>query len=166
MRPALAPPLEGTHSPWMRWLIVVMGMGALLASVGVAQERRRPLPDGTILVTVTGLKSDDGRVPCALFRGSRGFPTEPERIYKGALGTPRDGTARCRFEDVPQGVYAVAVLHDEDADGEMDRGLFGIPSEGYGASNDARGTMGPPSWEDARFAFGGASLRMRVRIEY
>lgn len=151
----------------MRWLLATTLMLALSAPVEAgAQSHRQRLPDGTLLVTVTGLRNDHGRVACALYRSARGFPTEPEHIYKGALGRPRDGVARCRFDGVPEGTYAVAVLHDEDGNGEMATGLFGIPTEGYGASNDARGTMGPPSWEDARFRFDGTSLRMRVRIEY
>ncbi len=57
----------------------------------------------------------------------------------------------CRFERVPPGRYAVAVHHDENDDGKLQRGLFGAPSEGYGASNDAKGTLGPPSFEAAAF---------------
>jgi len=152
----------------MRGALPWIAATLLLTSASAAQERAEEptLPDGTLLVTITGLESEEGRVLCALFRGSRGFPTEKEHIFKGAIGTPRDGTARCRFEDVPIGTYGIAVFHDEDSDGEMDTGLFGIPTEGYGASNDARGTMGPPSWEDARFGFDGTSKRMRIRIEY
>ena len=148
----------------LAWTLAWVAASLLVTSAGMAQERA--LPDGTILVTVTGLESEEGRVLCALFRGSRGFPTDKDRIFKGAIGTPREGSARCRFDDVPLGTYGIAVFHDEDSDGEMDTGLFGIPTEGYGASNDARGTMGPPSWEDARFGFDGTSKRMRIRIEY
>jgi uncharacterized protein (DUF2141 family) len=33
----------------------------------------------------------------------------------------------------------------------LDTGWFGIPKEGYGCSNDAKGNMGPPKYEDAKF---------------
>ena len=66
---------------------------------------------------------------------------------------------------VPPGTYAVAVHHDEDGDGEMDTGLFGIPSEPHGFSNNARGRFGPPSWRAARVRVpaSGATVRVRVR---
>jgi uncharacterized protein (DUF2141 family) len=37
--------------------------------------------------------------------------------------------------------------------------------EGYGASNNATGTFGPPSWQDARFtvATPGKEIAMKVR---
>ena len=40
-------------------------------------------------------------------------------------------------------------LHDEDGNGGMGTDWMGRPREGWGASNDARGRFGPPSFEDA-----------------
>jgi uncharacterized protein (DUF2141 family) len=45
---------------------------------------------------------------------------------------------------------AVGVLHDEDGDKRMATGLFGIPKEGFGVSNNPRILFGPPRFEDAR----------------
>ena len=53
---------------------------------------------------------------------------------------------------LPPGTYALGVLHDEDGNREMKTGFLGRPKEGYGASRDARGKMGPPKFEDARLA--------------
>ena len=43
------------------------------------------------------------------------------------------------------------MFHDENANGKIDRNFVGIPKEGYGTSNDAKGFMGPPKYEDAKF---------------
>ena len=37
----------------------------------------------------------------------------------------------------------------------MDTNLFGIPKEDYGCSNNARGFMGPPKYNDAKFQLTG-----------
>jgi uncharacterized protein (DUF2141 family) len=50
---------------------------------------------------------------------------------------------------VAPGRYAVSVFYDVDDDGQMARGQYGIPLEPIGTSNDAKGTMGPPSFADA-----------------
>lgn len=60
------------------------------------------------------------------------------------------------------GTDAVALHHDDDRFGT---GLFGIPTEGTGASRDARGSMGPPSFEDARVVHGASKLRLAVRMQ-
>lgn len=46
--------------------------------------------------------------------------------------------------------YAIAVYHDKNNNGKLDTNIFGIPSEVYGFSNDARGTFGPPSYSEAK----------------
>ena len=56
---------------------------------------------------------------------------------------------------VASGVYAVSVFHDENGNGKLDTGFMGIPSEGFGASNDAPEKFGPPKYADARFAVTG-----------
>ncbi len=53
--------------------------------------------------------------------------------------------------DLPAGTYAVRVFHDVDGDGRLGTNGFGIPVEPYGFSNDAKGMMGPPSFEAAAF---------------
>ena len=67
-------------------------------------------------------------------------------------------SARCRratarrvvtHAGVPPGSWAVLAYQDENANGELDRNLIGIPSENYGFSRDARGRFGPPSFDDA-----------------
>ena len=48
-----------------------------------------------------------------------------------------------------EGVYVVAVYHDLNENDELDLGLFGMPSEPYGFSNNARAVIGLPSFEAA-----------------
>ena len=59
------------------------------------------------------------------------------------------------FEDIASGQYAIRYYHDENENGKMDTGNFGIPKEGYGFSNNARGFMGPPDFEDMIFEVNG-----------
>jgi uncharacterized protein (DUF2141 family) len=47
----------------------------------------------------------------------------------------------------------------------MDTNLLGIPKEGVGASNDARGHFGPPKYEDAKFKLAG-NLTIKIIMTY
>jgi uncharacterized protein (DUF2141 family) len=67
---------------------------------------------------------------------------------------------------MPAGTYAVACLHDENKNGKLDTGLFGIPKEGTVASNHAKGFMGPPSFDKAKFSFSGTASTMDLRMGY
>lgn len=69
------------------------------------------------------------------------------------------------FPDVPPGVYAVSVLHDEDGDRELDTNLFGMPTEGWAVSrNLGPSGLSAPSFEDARFRVAAGPHRIRLRL--
>lgn len=68
-----------------------------------------------------------------------------------------------RFDPVPAGTYAIRFFQDDNQNDKLDLGLFGIPKEGVGASNDARGFMAAPGLKDMLFEVSGPkTLSMQV----
>ena len=61
------------------------------------------------------------------------------------------------FEGLEPGEYAVRLYHDLNDDGEMNTNPFGMPTEPYAFSNDAKGRFGPASWDAAKFTLEGDS---------
>ena len=78
----------------------------------------------------------------------------------------RDKQARCDFEDIPRGTYALAVVHDENMNGKLDTNLLGMPKEGYGFSNDAKALFGAPSFSAASFPYDGQNLELTISLNY
>jgi uncharacterized protein (DUF2141 family) len=78
----------------------------------------------------------------------------------------RDTKARCDFLDIPPGTYALAVIHDENMDGELRTNWLGVPKEGYGFSNDAKASMSAPSFEAASFTYDGQKLDLTIKLNY
>jgi len=66
-------------------------------------------------------------------------------------------TQFCEFPGVAAGTYAVSAFHDENSNGKLDRNFMGIPREGVGASNNAKGHLGHRSSMRRRFAFQAAA---------
>lgn len=58
------------------------------------------------------------------------------------------------IEGLEPGEYGIKLYHDVDDDGQMDTNPFGIPTEPYGFSNNAKGRFGPASWDAAKFVIG------------
>ncbi len=67
---------------------------------------------------------------------------------------------------VEPGTYALALLHDENGNGEMDSNFLGLPQEGYGFSNDAKVFLGPPSFEAASFKLGPGRGAITLSVVY
>lgn len=121
--------------------------------------------DNTLKVLITGLHSSNGSVLVSLFNQDNGFPSQSGKAFKKEKINIEGGIASTIIRDIPPGTYAIAVLHDENNNLEMDTRLFGLPKEGYGFSNNAKGLFGPPSFRDARFAFSPAQI-VRINIRY
>ena len=58
------------------------------------------------------------------------------------------------FEGLEPGEYAVKLYHDVNDDGEMNTNPFGMPTEPFAFSNDAKGRFGPAKWNAAKFTVG------------
>jgi uncharacterized protein (DUF2141 family) len=139
---------------------------ALLLAAAIPPPAPAAPGTATLVVEVTGLKDDQGSVQVALHASEDGFPTRPEKALRQASVPISGGRARVVFEGLAPGGYAVAAYHDENGDGRLDTGFLGIPSEGLAASNDAKGFMGPPSFEKARVEVASGETRITVRVSY
>lgn len=123
-------------------------------------------PNGTLTVTISNFKNDLGQVSVALYNNEEAFPKSPEKAVKIIYAPIRDKKSVVVFQSLPPGEYAVSVYHDENKNGKMDTNFFGIPKEGVGASNGARGHMGPPHYKDAKFSFNGNAQSITINLVY
>jgi len=119
-----------------------------------------------ITVFVEGFRSEAGEARVALFDSDGGFPEGVAKARKVAQVKIKGYEARADFADVPYGTYAVAVLHDENANGILDRNFFEVPTEGYGASNNPAGTTERISFDDAKFALYQKTLVIHIHLRY
>jgi uncharacterized protein (DUF2141 family) len=153
--------------PRMRSILgTSVSIALVIALVAAGQVTAAPRP-GAITVDMVGFRSDRGQALVALYGSAKGFPDLVKHAVRRVEVKIRKGTARAVLRGLPPGTYAVAVLHDEDGDREMKTDFLGRPEEGYGASRDARGKLGPPKFADARLTLGpGQSLTARIRMVY
>lgn len=153
-----------------RSISIGLALASLALAAAHAQEPERlGNPAAHRLDALVLTRNDNGRVFCGLWRGPEGYPTQRSNAVGQALDrTIVDRRAHCVFDElVPGAEYAVAAFHDENANDDLDRGVFGIPTEGTGASNDARGFMGPPPYDGARFVYPHTALhRITIHIGY
>ena len=140
-----------------------IGAAAVVVLVAATAFAR---PSGPLTAKVVGLRSSAGHVGCALYSGPKGYPTDPAAALQTQWCAIDAGVARCAFSPIPQGTYALACFHDENDNKKLDKNFVGIPTEGVAASNDAKGTFGPPSFDDAKFAFAGAAAELKLTMKY
>ncbi len=139
---------------------------AIVLAVAGAVPAQLTASRGEVTVIVENFRADAGQARFLLFRSEDGFPDEQPKAFKTVVVDVKNYKAQATFADLPYGTYAVYVLHDENANGILDKNFFKVPTEGYGASNNAAGIMEMPEFDDAEITLNSARLTIRVDIQY
>ena len=124
-------------------LFVIMLIATSFNSLSYAQN-------GLITVEIIGVKNEDGQIFIGLFNNKDGFP-DKNREYKGAFVKAKRETLHHTFTEIPNGDYAIAIFHDSNTNGILDKNFLGIPKEGYGFSENATAFMSVPAFKKAKF---------------
>lgn len=131
-------------------------------SFGATADTAR-LQTGDLIIRVTGMESGRGEIQYALYDSPENFPKRSGRIAKGKVPVA-PSVSTIIIKGLAPGYYAVAIFHDENFNDEFDQGIFGIPLETYGFSNDARGFFSAPDFDDAKFRVGGPKTEISIEL--
>ena len=125
---------------------------------------------GTSMLTlrVVGAKDSNGQVAIAIFNGEPGFPRDKSKALRTLQIKidPNTKSAQVALPDLPRGTYAIAVFHDENINGRLDKNMFGVPKEGYGFSNITKKAMGAPKFADAKFNLDQPEQTIEIKLLY
>jgi uncharacterized protein (DUF2141 family) len=125
--------------------------------------------EALLTVTVKDLRNQNGDVIFGVFTQADGFPNvRAKSVYwevkpVDAIGTAGEVTFTLRL---PPGRYAAGVLHDENRNGDMDKGLTGIPKEGYGVSNNPKPRLRKATFDEATFTLGPEGAAITISLQY
>lgn len=115
-----------------------------------------------LTIHIDDVKSATGNLMVGIYSSAGTFLKKPDNGSGAAAATSGN---KIVFKDLPAGEYAFAVYHDVNSNGKMDKNLIGIPTEDYAFSNNAMGKMGPPSFDDAKFALPAEGATVRVSLK-
>ena len=99
----------------------------------------------TLTVDIKVIKMNTGTLFIAL------QDTSQRDVQRQAIPV-KDNNTKVLFHNVMPGRYAVLFFIDENNNRKLDKNILGIPKEGWGCSNDAKGTFGPPKFESMLFS--------------
>lgn len=124
-----------------------------------------PVPP-KVHLEITGLRSGEGYVRVCMTAQPERFPQCQGDSEAHVRTLPASEVVSLDFRNVSAGRYAIAVLHDENGNGKVDRALGLMPKEGFGFSRDAPIRMGPPSFGQAAFEVSATDVRQTIRMRY
>lgn len=129
-----------------KYLIILV---SALFSLSSCEKTEDPIITETeingLVIEIKGLKSNEGVIQLEL-------NDENENYLDGFTSEIVDNKSTITITNLSPGKYAFKYFHDKNSNEELDMKL-GLPQEGYGFSNNAKGTFGPPKFEDMIFEY-------------
>lgn len=125
------------------------------------------LSQAEIQVNIPNIKNSTGNIACGIFESPEGFPDkflDSARVV--IIRKIQKTNSQCLFSGIPPGTYAIAVIHDENMNGELDTNWFGVPREGYGFSNTTIDEFGAPAFSAASISYDGENIDLTVKLSY
>lgn len=120
---------------------------------------------GNLNVEVDGLNNQKGEICFKLFSGSQGFPYSNENALKRQCVKITDNSLTIALKNLPSSSYAVSIFHDLNGDRKLNRNSLGMPTEGYGFSNNPIVRNSPPKYEECLFLVAG-NTSIKITMKY
>ena len=141
----------------IRETLSILVLCAALTAIALASEN-----EYSIEVNVTGAEPGTGQLLISLFNSSESFLAIP--LVQATGDIDGQGNALVSLGTHVPGEYAIAVVYDKNENGKLDTGLFRIPKEEIGFSNNSKGKFGPAKWDDARFILTDSDASIDIQL--
>ena len=130
---------------------------AMVTSTALASNDRQE-----IRLSVAGAESDTGQILVSLFDSAENFLATP--ILEMTVDVDGTGSATVSLGQHRKGKYALAIIYDKNGNGKLDTGVFRIPKEKTGFSNNASSRFGPAKWEEANFSLTDSDVVIEIQL--
>jgi uncharacterized protein (DUF2141 family) len=136
--------------------ILACTLAAAMLATGLAHSAE-------LVVKVNDVRTPKGQLLMAVFDSAEAWEGKARAVAKQAADATT-GEVDFHFPGLAAGRYAVSVMHDENGNGRLDSNLIGMPTEGYGFSNDPQ-VMRKATFDEAAFAIGAddATIELHLR---
>ncbi|MBS9384907.1 MAG: DUF2141 domain-containing protein [Dolichospermum sp. BR01] len=120
----------------------------------------------SLTIEVEGLKNKSGQICATLFDQSKGFPGDSKNALQSECIEVTEIPRKLIFKKLKPGTYAVALIHDANGDGILNSNSFGMPTEGFGFSNNPLVLTGPPKFNDSAVVVPGPNTDIKIQLQY
>jgi uncharacterized protein (DUF2141 family) len=129
----------------MKKIIFIVVIVIAITTSAAMQQTDKIVPKLTI--KITNIETIKGNLMIGVFDNEKDFTTD--NYFKSKVVKVTDKTMLISFTDIPKGIYAVAICHDENENNKLDKNFLGIPKEKYGFSNNQK----CPYFKECSFKF-------------
>ena len=128
----------------------ILLVGMVLFGNHIVQSITKPKM-GSVQLRIKSIASKKGCIRIALYKGEQFFLKDGYSCLGKMIPVKLEGEMEIVLPDLKQGYYALAVYHDTNNNGQLDKNILGIPKEPYGFSNNPRAKWRAPKFKETVF---------------
>lgn len=165
--PNLPASRQASYSSPFHWLFLLPNkilVGALTLFAFLAFTAGSPVETGELVITVDNINKTKGTIWIGLYDSADNYLIKEKSILK-KIDVKQKGSSQLIVENLPFGTYAVALFHDINANGEMDKNLLGIPSEPYAFSKKPKSKWRIPKFDEVKFNFSKDRQQLKTKLK-
>ena len=118
-----------------------------------------PVPVATNLqLHIEGIQEVSGDIYVAVYDSAEAFPEDETWCYRTSEAVRSSGTLELAIPGRSAGTYAIAIYHDTNGNGQLDKNMVGIPQEPYGFSRNPRAKWKAPTFTETAFEVPSSSV--------
>lgn len=118
-----------------------------------------------LTVVIDGLRHNAGQVCLRVYANEQGFPGSAKGVVQSGCTKVTGNSATKDFYGLKPGTYAVALYADKNNDSKLNTNFLGIPSEGFGISNNPKAKTRAPKFKEASFALS-QNKTIKITMQY
>ncbi|WP_051568418.1 DUF2141 domain-containing protein [Crocinitomix catalasitica] len=117
-----------------------------------------------IEIDLPNLRNNDGNIYIFLYNYENQYPYNPYKNFIFSKKQMNNNKGKCTITDLPEGNYVISLFDDENGNNDLDT-FFGIPTEGFGFSNNVKAWTGFPNYNDLQFNLNG-DKKIILNLQY
>ncbi len=111
-----------------------------------------PEESGSLVIEINNITSPEGIIWVGIYDSEENFMIKENAIVEG-YKVDETGHKTVHVDQLTYGKYAIALFHDINGNGELDRNWLGIPSEPYAFSRRPKSKWRLPRFREIVFSF-------------
>ena len=122
---------------------------------------------GSFEINISNVDGGKGEVIVSVYSEEEAWLHIPKGVFTKRV-EPSSKNMTVVLEGIPHGTYAVCVVQDMNSNDKVDMSWFPYPhpSEASGTSNNAEALVGPPSFDDSKFAFNTSKKTLDIELGF
>jgi uncharacterized protein (DUF2141 family) len=147
-------------------VLLLLAFFGALANSSISRVDANNSLSGNLTVEIDGFRNHEGQACVSLFASSQGFPNNRKNVIQRQCHKIPSVPLTVNFTNLKAGNYAVAIIHDTNGDGTLNRNDLGMPIEGYGFSRNPTIRTAAPKFNDAAVLVVGSNTSVQIQLKY